>query len=378
MFKNKLLRIGSVGIMSLGLLSISASAVVACGHKKPGLKYNWTTFLAAAQKASGAEIVAQYKQTIGWYDVPSNKLIKQKPEFITGHSITIQVYASSIWEVASFSISAPVDYKYSAINWKLSIKPKSVPTGSWEQFKYLARTINAATLLKTAKVAKNYASFKWEGKADSNVWKKTDIAEFDQFGGSGGTKADPINVMQGAPKIDEVNKTITAIISIEDKTKEGTCFSNPIKAVAKYNNGENYDLSKWSFSKVNQLQSHAKWLSIFAFELGKWNSLDFAPFTARSWTASNHISTSNDWFYSNWQFNPITSVIRSIHGWDTNTPTAMIYEFGYDVHYNIWLPATGSFHIKFLFTYYNVKNHNVGNAYNYVFSPDSSTLVYPS
>ncbi len=379
MFKNKLLRIGSVGIMSLGLLSISASALVACGHKKhTPSKYNWTTFLAAAKKASAAEIVAPNKTAIGWGDVPNAQLVKQKEPIITDHNIVVQIYANPIWEIASFSISAPVDYQYDANSWTCSIYPRLVPNGTWDQFKYLATKVSPNDLLKTAKVAKNYASFKWVGKADTNVWQKDQVAEFDTYGGDGTTKVDPVDIMQGAPKIDEANKTISAIISIKDKTKEGTCYSNPIKAVIKYNNGNNYNLNQWVFSKIKQLQSFVRWTTMWQAGDKAAHTVQFSTFIKRYWTDSSHSMNTFIWFWIHWDnHGAIASYSRRGSGWDWNTKNGTTYEIWFWITTNTGpLPTHSELHLRFNFMYNDISNHNIGTAFNYVFVTNGA-LVYP-
>ncbi len=368
MFKKQFFRINATSLIAIGSLLLGLNSLVSCGHKSK--KATFATFLAAAEATSAAAIVNNANpEAIAWHKVKLNDLFKQGKPVIIGETITQQIYAGSIGEVAKFEISPSYDYVYRLRYWGCVKQPKFEPDGTWFQFKTLSLMATAEQLLKAARLATNWSSFKWQGQPRLNVWQKSEKAEWDIYGGAG-TRDDPLNLMHGRPVVDEVKQTISAIISIKYDDKKGCYDADPIKAIIQYTPHLNYHINLWKFSKIKQIQSIDKYNQIFKNEVIAAD--DFPDFGSNNWTDESHILDAYHYLYNNQRdFGTIAKITFD----SASFVSANDYGITKQIVFNVkasWVNV--QFRLRLTFSFVNVNNQRIGYAFNYVF-PETDAII---
>ncbi len=275
----------------------ATTSLVSCGKKNtpPPLKQTWDQFLKKANAESFYNIVQNAKPPANnWKNLPSTDFIKYNNMIVNKPIITIEILSKSLSEYASFLIVAPSNNDYKVSNWACTKQPKPTPSKQWNIFKTAAITVTAAKLLTQAKTINDYKKFHWIGDTTQQTWQTGQMAEFDVYGGNGGS--DTYLGMNGKPLISEINHTITAIISISDGNKRGKYDADPIQAVIT-DQGSSYQLSDWVFSQTNQLQSQQKYLVLFAQSIGTLPNYGVIKITDPAWKVWTHFADNN--FISN-------------------------------------------------------------------------------
>ncbi len=247
------------------LLIISSTAtVVSCGHKTSApVKYTFDDFVLDAENASKIDIVTNSKLK-EWVKTTDQELsmgeFSQNDEL---GSVSVNITRTPTNDkdnpyVATFTIQYQNNVKYDVTKWKCSSGPKPTNAFSWDKFKGLALNVTPQQLLNTIKPASNTAKYQWNfyGTDQQKIWSDKDLAVFDTFGAL--TSKDSYQGMKGKPVVDDTAKTITAIICKKffnpdgsiDQNVEGLYFSDPIKVVATYTEGQEYKLSVWNSDKT--------------------------------------------------------------------------------------------------------------------------------
>ncbi len=142
----------------------------------------------------------------------------------------------------------------------------------WDSFKELVleeanpqKILNMLVQSKVVTTSSNWNKSTWYGNANLNSLY---TPEWDNYGGlNNNDPAGGINLMHGAPIIDNANHSISMIISI--KGHEGMQNACPIKATILYvKNAGIYNINSWDIKFVTQWQSK----QLFNYELiGKYN-----------------------------------------------------------------------------------------------------------
>ncbi len=370
----------------LGGTSLCTSALVSCGKKNtpPPSKQTWDQFVSKAEAETLSNIVNNANPAAGsWKNLPDNDLTTDGDFVVNKPTITIKIKSISMKAEASFSISAPDDNIYKVGNWGCSKQPPP-PSNEWNIFKTAAIAETSAKLLTQAQTTDAYKAFHWIGSSAQQTWQTGQIAEFDVYGGNGGS--DTYKGMSGEPVVSEANHTITAIISIADGNKRGNYDADPIQAVIT-DKGSAYELSDWVFSQTQQLQSQQKYLAWFGKSIGdmpnvqtdmKANSLTWTHFADNNYISnkdSNHIS-----------INSVTAYLYK-NGWpgliksDLDTYTQLDPDNNNRLKsvltISLWTidNARANYTMK-LTSYFNFKdnsNQNVGSAFNFNWHADITT-----
>ncbi len=242
------------------LIVASMTTVVSCGHKNSSGGNGWNTFKALALKETAKNLKTQISDVTNFYWTTSDvaifsgnghpKVTKYDQEVIA--TIVIQDQASADSYPINFKIDYTAGSPYVVSDWSYS---QASEINDYDHFKASATAETGTTLLAKAKLAQNWASLKWYG---TNVWKASDQAEFDVFGGNGGD--DTYKGMAGNVTFDDDAQSATAIISV--KGKEGIYGAMPIKATITYNSKISYNANSWVFSQITQLQSQKKYVAV--------------------------------------------------------------------------------------------------------------------
>ncbi len=262
----------SIAMASATLISTVSISAIACGTKKkpPAHVNSWDDF----KKLALDETAQNLKNNINdigkyhWKSGDSATFINDaKPSANeTLHTINAIIGISSGTAPDSqLPISCVIKYQsndiYHITNWKFSQDPNIY---QWSSFVTIAKTVTATQLIAQARQSSEWNSFIWDGDATINVWSPSELAEFDTFGGLN-NGVDPYKGMNGKPIANYSKLTITAIISIQDKTKEGLYTANPIIATISDASYQDYNLDNWTFTQTSQLQSRAKYTSLFNY-----------------------------------------------------------------------------------------------------------------
>ncbi len=370
----------------LGGTSLCTSALVSCGKKNtpPPAKATWDQFQKKARAESLYNIVQNANPPADdWKNLSSTDFGPYGNIVVNKPMITIKILAKSLSEYASFSISAPSDNTYKVGNWACSKAPSPTPSEQWTTFKTAAIAVTASDLLKQSGTDP-YKKFHWIGDTTQQTWQTGQTAEFDVYGGNGGT--DTYKGMSGTPVVSETNHTITAIISIANSNKRGNYDADPIQAVIT-DTGSPYGLSGWVFTQTKQLQSQQKYAEVFDASIGDLpNTGDIQPAPVNAtWThfaIHNYISnestdhTNNNYVsiylakhqLSNW-------VLIRVENYNPNQPDSNNNRLKNVLTLKIWTSLnnpTTSYTVT-LTSYFNFKdksNTNVGSAFNFNWNED--------
>ncbi len=378
MNKIKFIKAAITPFAIIGGVSLCTSAITSCGKKStPPPKATWNQFLAKAEAETLSNIVYNaYPSAGNWKNLPNSDLSKDGDFKVTNHRLEIIIKSISKQGSASFSITAPDDNVYSVDDWTCFKQPPPPPSEQWNTFKTAAKAVSAeALLLQVKKMPNIWDSFFWIGNTDQQKWKDNALAEFDIYGGAGGS--DPYKGMAGKPIIDASHRTITAIISIQGKN--GTFDSDPIKVVIT-DQGLDYNIKNWIFSQDQQLQSQARYTKAFSLAIGNfpnsgnmndknsiWTHFGYGNFVSNN--GSNHTETNSIIGYLN--INGLDNDTLKQILWKTYTtlaPTGNRNTLTTTILIHLWasLDPLRDFSLTLTnnFVLNNVDNDNVGSAFN--------------
>ena len=235
-------------LISLGAIipiSTSAVTVVSCGKKESALTKNWNTFIQKVENENVVNIVDSLSikpwSGLGYQksDYHVQYLVDAKEE----HSVTALV-KNLVWSNnATVSIKFVNGTPYDIKNWQLSTKPMG--GDKWNNFVTSSTSVSPEEILSLAKTQ----------KMDSG-WTSSDQPTWDIYGGAvNSANPSAFKGMNGKPKVDYENYTITVIISINKNSQLYNNFVNthPIEAIISVNKDVSYNLNNWKLHGVKQL-----------------------------------------------------------------------------------------------------------------------------
>ncbi len=255
---------------STTIMAMVGLSTISCGSHKPDSGSAWNKFKTLALKETAPNLKSVIPDILQYHWKNNDVAVFDSDGGIPTvyeNAATINaiiVIKNAKNNITSLPINCVIQFHnqdtYNLEDWTFSQDPNIY---SWLEFKAAATLISATDLLTQVQKSVAWSTFKWSGDASINVWKASDLAEFDIYGGLNDGQ-DPYKGMNGKPTANDLTHTITAIISINDPTKRGLYNANPIKSVITrtYRN-KDYKVSDWKFIQDHQLQSKAKYLSLF-------------------------------------------------------------------------------------------------------------------
>ncbi len=380
MFKNKLFKISLASIVISGSIVAGLGSIfslVSCGHKSNPPIADWNSFYKQAINESTINIInnANPLTTKGWKDDYEPADFTADKPIVVKQTISIVIHAVLLKQFATFQIRASSDFIYNVKSWECIKQPQYNDKAVWDFFKISATAESAPKLLVQAKTSQSWNSFKWDGDASINVWQKSDQAEFDVYGGLG-QHNDPLNLMRGFPSFDEINHTVSAIISIKDKN--GTYDANPIKATIKFDTliNKKYSIEDWTFSQATQYQSWEKNQAIFNSQVTIAKN-DIKKFQSHTWDNQDH-SEDAQAFLKTIGLPGITRILTfkssEVNFQIDSSGITSVIVLNVKDQFNHML---AEFDVKYTFKFRDPsKSTTTGSAFNYIF--DTHNSVHPT
>ncbi len=247
----------------------------------------WTDFKKLALAEPASALLAQISDVTKYWWTKNNVAIfgsEQSPhQKGSSQEIVATIIIKGENEYLNYPINFDIKFDYTTYNIKKWTYSQVPDINKWNDFKRSVLDLKPSDFLRYAKNWNKWGDCKWIGKSTQQKWQANDLPEFDFYGGSGAAN-DPYKGMKGHI-INDLNKTITVIISI--KGKGGAYDSNPFKASINDSDNKVYNKNLWVFSQTQQLQSQIQHDTLANQEIQKLKSgttkTDWAEFFNNNW-----------------------------------------------------------------------------------------------
>ncbi len=290
--KFKFIKFGFISFGISILVGVSSLSLISCGHKVN----SWEKFKANALNVSPNDLKSEISNLSNYYWTKDYNAVFSKtgkPAVSEDNHHTIMATIIIQYHITQYEY--PINFYIKYDNQAYHLKNWRANKSPWAVFKEEALIAIPRDLLYDARHLNYWLDFRWTGNATEAVWQDSDQAEFDIHGGIG--NSDPYAGMGGKPIANDEKHTITAIISVAGKN--GLYDSKPFKSVITDDANQKYNIQNWKFSKLNQLQSHDKYLDALKPDIAlaksvKWtiNNL-WEKFATTNYLSTNHIANNN-------------------------------------------------------------------------------------